>query len=395
MATWEDELAFRHAPVILQKVHQASPRSDFITKVDFAYDWPDVWRNWEAVFARDDTGKPFPMPAHVYYSLVETPSHYFILYGLYHPQDWQALWGAPQGREPDRIDEHRHDMEGCLAVVPKNPEDTDSESCAALVTVAHYNLEKYAGWQLQDGQRVGTPCWLKPQWRDRPVLETVRFAQEPGEPRRRFKIYVDACGHAIRGSVRGWGNEEQVVRYRPSPDTAQEPQREGFEREPGEVARVQTVKYRLVNIFDQNGLWKQRDNPRVFQLVAGNQRAAFAVLKPPDKFAPGSANPPWAWKDDGVGLPAGLMALDPARLTAFYFYCKEPVLDRTYLHNPYVGVVKSVGGQATPASPGTPVVVTAAGGVVGVVRRKPAQRVASARMPLAKRSGRARLKKPR
>jgi hypothetical protein len=388
MAAWEDDLAFRHAPLILQKVHPVSPRSDYLTRADFASDWGGVWKNWEAVFGLDAGGQPHAMPAYVYYSVVETPSHYFLLYALYHPQDWQALWGAPTQREPDLVDEHRHDMEGCLAVVPRNPGDTDSESCAALVTVAHYNLEKHAGWQLQDGSRVGTPCWLKPQWHDRPVLESTRFAGEPGEPRRRFKLYVDACGHAVRGSARGWGNEDHVVRYRPSVNTAEEPRLTGFAAEPGDPARIQTVTYRLINMFDSDGLWPQRDNPQVFQLGAGHQRAAFAVRKAAGSFAPGSANPPWAWLDDGVQLPAGLMATDPARLTAFYFYCKAPLLDHRYLHNPYQGIVKPAPVAAVPAA-APPILAAAAGAKPRAARkarpkRAPAKR-ARTRRPKAPR----------
>jgi hypothetical protein len=34
--------------VVLQKAHADHFRADYITRVDFAHDWPEVWRNWNA-----------------------------------------------------------------------------------------------------------------------------------------------------------------------------------------------------------------------------------------------------------------------------------------------------------------------------------------------------------
>ena len=52
MPTWEETVAFRHAPVLLQKIHSRYKRADFVTKVNFAYPWPDTHKNWNAVWEK-------------------------------------------------------------------------------------------------------------------------------------------------------------------------------------------------------------------------------------------------------------------------------------------------------------------------------------------------------
>ena len=56
--------------------------------------------------------------------VVATHTHFFIAYAFYHPQDWSAFWGSPARSSPAKADQHLHDMEGCLVVVPR-ADDTD------------------------------------------------------------------------------------------------------------------------------------------------------------------------------------------------------------------------------------------------------------------------------
>lgn len=108
-----EKLAFRHAPVLWQKVNDANPRGDYITKVDFAGSLDEIIYNWPKV--NDGNNE---LLAHGYYSVVETTTHYFILYAFYHAQDWyDGKYLFDKIRK--KFDEHLNDMEGALAIVTK------------------------------------------------------------------------------------------------------------------------------------------------------------------------------------------------------------------------------------------------------------------------------------
>ena len=79
-------LALRHAPIHHQDVHVSGAHAlagaaDYITRVDFDQD-DDASNNW------DNAGDArFPLSAHAYYAVVETPTHWFITYQFFHPRD--------------------------------------------------------------------------------------------------------------------------------------------------------------------------------------------------------------------------------------------------------------------------------------------------------------------
>jgi hypothetical protein len=71
------ELAARFAPVFYQGIGD-NQRSDYITNFDFDGDWAGD-NNWDHV-----ANKRYPLKAYVYYSVVETRTHYFIHYAIFH-----------------------------------------------------------------------------------------------------------------------------------------------------------------------------------------------------------------------------------------------------------------------------------------------------------------------
>ncbi|BCJ48762.1 hypothetical protein Asp14428_02370 [Actinoplanes sp. NBRC 14428] len=81
------QLALRWAPIHYQDVdatgsHALGGRSDYLTKVDFDGDL-NGRNNW------DNAGQPgASFAAHVYYSVVETGSHWYLTYFFFHPRDW-------------------------------------------------------------------------------------------------------------------------------------------------------------------------------------------------------------------------------------------------------------------------------------------------------------------
>lgn len=81
------ELALRWAPVHYQDVdatgaHALGGRADYLTAVDFDGDL-NGRNNWDRA-GQSGTS----LAAHVYYSVVETSTHWYITYLFFHPRDW-------------------------------------------------------------------------------------------------------------------------------------------------------------------------------------------------------------------------------------------------------------------------------------------------------------------
>jgi hypothetical protein len=69
-------IATRFAPNFYQALGD-KPRSDYITNFDFDGDWRGD-NNWN-----NSANLDFPLKAHIYYSVSETATHYFIHYGRF------------------------------------------------------------------------------------------------------------------------------------------------------------------------------------------------------------------------------------------------------------------------------------------------------------------------
>lgn len=101
------ELALRYAPIHQQAVHTRGAHglggaADFITRFDFDGDY-EGRNNWE------HAGDPrFPLAAYVYYSVLETGSHWYLTYMFFHPRDWSSTFFET---------EHENDAEGVLLVL--------------------------------------------------------------------------------------------------------------------------------------------------------------------------------------------------------------------------------------------------------------------------------------
>ena len=321
-----EALALRYAPVLKQKVSRHNPRGDLITRVNMSGDLEGLVDNWAYV-----SDKRNELPAAGYYSVVETGTHYFILYAFYHGQDWYD-----GDRLTDKIrkmfDEHLHDMEGALAVVTKRRDEAD-ERVDAFMTISHLHFYCYAGWMKSELE------YLYPDagWENgiRGMTEGIDGGIWPMEDRgrMRFSLYAQAKGHGIRGDLKGWGSEKHIIPYYPSLTESGVPDVD--ESESGEPwARLfRDVRYRLIDFHEPGGLWENRNNPNVFQ-ENGKGQAAFVILDDNGRVA-GSANPPWGWEDVDDRHDCGLIALDPARLV--YDYLDGfPEFSLEYIYNPYI-----------------------------------------------------------
>ncbi len=99
------DIAVKYAPIIYQATDPSEPRKDYITRIDFDGDW-DASNNWQNLL------KTKGIPADVYYEVIETESHYFIIYGYLH---LLSDYGNAKT--------HGNDMSGALIVVAKYPQE--------------------------------------------------------------------------------------------------------------------------------------------------------------------------------------------------------------------------------------------------------------------------------
>ena len=381
------EIAYKCAPVIVQKVNKDNPRGDFITRVDFAKpgDLESLKDNWIAAHApikeknewRDiQEGRKPPefeheLKPYVYYSVVETHSHYFILYAIYHPQDWEdesAAWNdGPVWWNSGT--EHLHDMEGALVIASKC-ETVEDLRADAMITISHWWFYTYAHWYMRDLADKEIPVFPMPdRYQGSRVnkenldgrLWAVWHIDENDREIMRQKLYVQAKGHGIRGDRRDWGGGDRIIHYCPSLMDADEPELFASEDNgtdeaelqhknrpddppdsPDTIRKSEVWRYGLIDIFEPNpddgppkGLWASRDKPGVF-LLDGRGQDCFAVFKDNNPEA-GSAKPPWSWDDRDDAHASGELALQPAHITYNYLGgLREFSLQ--YIRNPYLGI---------------------------------------------------------
>ncbi|WP_335342417.1 NPP1 family protein [Polycladomyces zharkentensis] len=281
------DLAYRWAPVHFQDTDDSDADADYLTAVDYDGDW-NTQNNWEN--QDDDSTR---LTGTVYYSVTETVTHWYLVYSFYHPRDWVDY--------PDLgLDSHENDMEGVLVIVRKD--GSTYGKLEGMVTVAHLDFYSYipAGSPLTNGQEN--------------IDGTVRMITTDYP---RPATFQEAKGHGVKA----WDGSEfpggDGVVYYPDRFTGEVPS-SGNDR---------SVKYRLVDTFEANGLWSHRYDPQTF--------ASWGTFLG-DNGKDNAANTAWAWDDHDDGpVYAGEMATDPAHLTDVYFDGLGN-FSTTYLRNGYV-----------------------------------------------------------
>ncbi|WP_054049729.1 hypothetical protein [Alloactinosynnema sp. L-07] len=288
VAVTDLELATRWAPIHYQDTDSSDYDADYLSKIDFDLEW-DTLNNWEH---QDDVLSR--MTGHVYYSVVETSTHWFVGYGFYHPRDWEDF------ADPFSLYTHENDMEGVLLTVRRD--GSTYGKFEGMVSVAHTDFYSYVP--------AGSPFVSGRENVDGTVpMQTYNGAAHP-------TTRQEAKGHGVyawNGS--GFPGGDGVVYY-PS-GTAEVPA----------SGTDSSVGYKLVNIFDAGGLWVRRDNSATF--------AGFGTFRG-DNGKDNAANAPWGWDDgnDGGDIPRGLLATDPAYLVSQYFN-GEGTFSLAYTRNSY------------------------------------------------------------
>lgn len=277
-------IAMHYAPIIYQG---AASDQDYLTRVDFDEDWIGN-NNWE----NQTTGD---LSAHVYYSVIETETHWFIFYSLFHPRDYEPFC-LP-------ILCHENDMESVHLVVIKD--GSPLGRLVAMQTLAHGLIYLYVADPLLRGGFL-------------PLMGPVLF--EGGHP----IVYVETYGHGIYGHPIELKGGRVVYRA-------------GDEAEVPEGTRDEHVAYKLLSIYET--LWPRRgeigpgklfDQP--FEYRGHTLPAAFDG----DNYGEDKANAPWGYGQAlGIVLVRAEWLLDPAKALAYHAAFVGDFSLR-YLYNPYL-----------------------------------------------------------
>lgn len=307
------ELAFRWAPIHFQDTDDTNARADFITRFDYDgnYDGTD---NWDHLGTGD-------LSAHVYYSVTETSSHWYILYAFFHPRDWTD-------RPADQ--EHENDLEGVLFMVRR-----DGSQFGVLdgaITVAHLDFYSFVpnGSPLTSGSED--------------IDGSLSFQDFEGVPHP--KTSQEAKGHGVKcwphiGDFSGGSDEDGII-YFPSLTTAEVPS-SGNDR---------SVRYKLIDLNAVGNLWTLQ----IFEASTSSSQAKtynhWGNFKGNSSGSCGdgitvtcadnAANAPWGW-DDGDDGPNfnGELALDPAAIVDHYF--NGATFSPNYSRNKYLEDLKNAG----------------------------------------------------
>ncbi len=291
-ADFYSDLAYHHAPIHYQDTDNTNARADYITAVDFDFDWigDNNWDNFT-------NGK---LAATVYYSVVESCSHYFVTYSFFHPRDWV---------DTPFDGEHENDLEGALFIVRKN--GSSFGALEGVITVFHTDFYSFtpSGSPLRNGNEN--------------IDGTVTFTSYDGSQRARTA--AEAKGHGLKvwpyiGNFTGASNQDGIIYY-PS-------------RGEGEVptsGNSRSVKYKLVNLFQTNGVWQQAMQEANLSTSSASTFAGWGTFKGNNSGGCGtgatfascgsnSANAPWGWNDGNDGDSyRGEFALHPIHLTSHFF----------------------------------------------------------------------------
>jgi len=281
-----EDLVHHYAPVIR---HGTASDQDFITAVDFDGDWISN-NNWENQPGGD-------LSATVYYSAIETETHWFLFYSLFHPRDYTDDPCEKSGGC------HENDMESIQLIVRKD--GTPYGQLQAVETLAHQEIYLHA----VDDSVTENALEIGPD---------LRF--EDGRP----LVFVETYGHGIYA--------KRIILVPHTVDY-----RVGEQAEMPEDLKDEDVPYVLVPVYDT--LWQHRDEigpGLAFDKPFDYRGKTLAANFDGENFGEDKANTPWGYNQaTGDTLLRGDWFLDPAK-ALLYHASFQGDFSTEYLHNPYL-----------------------------------------------------------
>ncbi len=341
------DVARTYAPAFYQDLaSRHGGRADLPLRIDFdgTLATADSWESLDAAAAAaaaGGAGSGVDWGAYVYWAAVETDTHWFVSYWLYHPQDWNNAYFGGCGPGSDC---HENDLEGVLVVVERDLADAASPGRLLLMeTIAHDQFFQYVS-----DPRVG------------PGTETIDGPVLPVAGARGPRVYVEAKGHGIVAGDAGLtagaylgepgkdfpGGDGVVLRYRGRAEDAFDPALGIDPRDPSAGDARRTVGYDLLAI--ETHLWPHRSGPfgpgSPLDAPGRFAGARFALPDPlglvfdGDTHSPDRARPPWAQDDpDDGAVRRGDWFFDPAFAVSQHLTIAAP-FSLVYTRNAYLGI---------------------------------------------------------
>ena len=320
------QLAGYWSPIIYQDTW-FMPEGDYLTRFDGDGDW--VGNNNLDNFLK---GKFRPYPAYLYYTVMESKTHYFIIYGFFHPVDYDhPLRRIIPGTT------HENDMEGMMVVVQK-VEDNPMGRFRLFETWAHNWWNIYSSkeglkprkvWRVEKAYLEGS----------HPLIYIQRGGHGP------YGLYSWKSAYKYRGDFKG--HKGVIYRFK---GRAEAP----------EGSNDREVGYDLIPFDAPGGIWERRCDlstfdaePLVYQpppsrpsLKSNPEGCPFKDQQVPRAFdgdlsgfanRPDAANCFWGWGKSlpGAGKSKGIWAFDPAWAINWQFKFKEE-FSLEYIYNPFL-----------------------------------------------------------
>jgi Tol biopolymer transport system component len=290
-----EQLAIHYAPVWYQESavdFDNGYRSDYIVRFDYDSDWVGK-NNWDNLYSTDPD-LTLDLKAYVYYAVVQTTTHWFITYAVFHARDWD-LGSLP----------HENDMEGIVLVVKRD--GSSYGNFQVMETVAHLDLFAFTDDTSIAPRKGGV------EFED--YSHPKVCVQWGGHPIKAYPwVCADAGGEPFDG---GTG-----IVYRYGDGTPEQPA-SGDDRD---------VSYQLVSI---DALWDRRCD-------WGDEQpySEYGRFRGDNGIPDNQANPPWGWDDKDDDLEPGSVFEVPATtidvwLDGLYDPDHPEDYGTSYEYNPY------------------------------------------------------------
>jgi hypothetical protein len=310
-------LAEHYAPFIAQETW-FQPKADVPARFDFDGDWNGD-NNWEAL--EDGTSQ-----AYVYYAVMETATHWFVIYNVFHPRDYsdRCVVGTC----------HENDNEGLILTVLKD--GSQFGRLLVMQTLAHNNVYSAS---LDRSVRSGVHN-----------VECEMELHDQTHP----AVFIESGGHGIYGTLSGH-SRFTLARGEFSEGTGVTLVYKGTAERPRH-ANDRLVGYDLLPIYDEwwvkaeEGKSKDRLFDAYFKYEPYGGRPGIAALIGGTflgrQESSNKAKPFWGWHDTRTLkkklLAVGQWALDPAySMRETLRFASDQPFSVDYVHNPYLGIVRA------------------------------------------------------